>query len=145
MSDGFKAGIGEEKRSRTIDLDQSRSVNGAPDPKRLRSDTMTPIPANSIETHSASKYDRLIAAAQAVPPTPTIVVHPCDETSLRGVVDSAAAGIIRPVLVGPEEKIRETASKYQLDISGFEIVDAPHSEAAAQRASSSSMPPRARC
>src|SRR5258708_14536137 len=74
-----------------------------------------------------------MAAAQAVPPAPTIVVHPCDETSLRGVVDSAAAGIIRPVLVGPERKIRETASKYQLDISGFEIVDASHSEASARK------------
>jgi phosphate acetyltransferase len=91
------------------------------------------MPASSIETHSASKYDRLIAAAQAVPPAPTIVVHPCDETSLRGAVDSAAAGIIRPVLVGPEKKIRETARKYDLDISGFEIVDAPHSEDAASR------------
>src|SRR5258707_9731532 len=90
----------------------------------------------SAETRQAgtpSKYDRLIAAAKAVPPVPTIVVHPCDETSLRGVVDSAAAGIIRPVLVGPEKKIRETASKYGLDISGFEIVDAPHSEDAAAK------------
>jgi phosphate acetyltransferase len=52
---------------------------------------------------------------------------------LRGVVDSAAAGIIRPVLVGPEGKIRETAGKYQLDISGFEIVDAPHSDASAAK------------
>src|SRR3954466_7370840 len=94
---------------------------------------MTPMPASSIETHSASKYDRLIAAAKAVPPTPTIVVHPCDETSLRGAVDSAAAGIIRPVLVGPERKIRDTASKYGLDISGYEIVDAPHSEGAAAK------------
>src|SRR5438046_9967924 len=94
---------------------------------------MTPMPASSVETHSASKYDRLIAAAQAVPPAPTIVVHPCDETSLRGAVDSAAAGVIRPVLVGPEKKIRETASKYDLDISGFEIVDAPHREAAAAK------------
>ena len=90
----------------------------------------------SAETHqagAASKYDRLIAAAKAVRPVPTIVVHPCDETSLRGVVDSAAAGIIRPVLVGPEKKIRETANKYQLDISGFEIVDAAHSEEAAAK------------
>src|SRR3984893_18744275 len=94
---------------------------------------MTVMPADPVETHSASKYDRLIAAAQAVPPVPTIVVHPCDETSLRGVVDSAAAGIIQPVLVGPEKKIRETASKYGLDISGFEIVDAPHSEDAAAK------------
>jgi phosphate acetyltransferase len=89
--------------------------------------------ADSAETHSASKYDRLIAKAQAVPPTPTVVVHPCDESSLRGVVDSAAAGIIRPVLVGPEGKIRETADKFSLDISGFEIVDAAHSDEAAAK------------
>src|SRR3979411_1003739 len=94
---------------------------------------MTVMPANSVETPSATKYDRLIAEAQAVPPAPTIVVHPCDETSLRGVVDSAAARIIQPVLVGPEERIRDTASKCGLDISGFEIVDAPHSEEAAAK------------
>ena len=72
---------------------------------------MKAMPANSGKARSPSKYDRLIAAAKAVPPTPTIVVHPCDETSLRGVVDSAAAGIIRPVLVGPERKIRDTAEQ----------------------------------
>src|SRR5712672_2871356 len=94
---------------------------------------MNAMPADSGERQSHSKYDRLIAAAKAVPPVPTIVVHPCDETSLRGVLDSAAAGIIRPVLVGPEKKIRETASKYGLDISGLEIVDAPHSEDAAAK------------
>jgi phosphate acetyltransferase len=94
---------------------------------------MNAMPADSGQTRSPSKYDRLIAAAKAVPPTPTIVVHPCDETSLRGVVDSAAAGIIRPVLVGPEKKIRETASKHDLNISGFEIVDATHSEASAAK------------
>ena len=43
------------------------------------------------------------------------------DPALRGVVDSAAAGIIRPVLVGPEKKIRDTASKCGLGISGFEI------------------------
>jgi phosphate acetyltransferase len=84
-------------------------------------------------TQSPSKYDRLIAAAKAVPPVPTIVVHPCDETSLRGAVDSASAGIIRPVLVGPERKIRDTASKFGLDISAFEIVGAAHSEEAAAK------------
>src|SRR3954465_13234070 len=91
------------------------------------------MPVDTSRTQSPSKYDRLIAAAKAVPPVPTIVVHPCDETSLRGVVDSAAAGIIRPVLVGPEKKIGEMASKCGLDISGFEIVDVPHSEEAAAR------------
>jgi phosphate acetyltransferase len=89
--------------------------------------------ADMRQTQPPSKYDRLIAAAKAVPPVPTIVVHPCDETSLRGVVDSAAAGIIRPVLVGPERKIRDTAKKCGLDISGFEIVAAEHSEEAAAK------------
>ena len=89
--------------------------------------------ANTTQSQSPSKYDRLIAAAKAVPPVPTIVVHPCDETSLRGVVGSAEAGIIRPVLVGPERKIRDTAAKYNLDISAFEIVDVAHSEEAASK------------
>jgi phosphate acetyltransferase len=94
---------------------------------------MSVLSAESSEARSHSKYDRLIAAAKAVPPVPTIVVHPCDETSLRGALDSAEAGIIRPVLVGPEAKIRNTASKHGLDIAGLEIIDAPHSEAAAAR------------
>ena len=68
-----------------------------------------------------------------MPPATTIVAYPCDETSLRGAVDSASAGIIRPVLVGPERKIRDTASKFGLDISAFEIVGAAHSEEAAAK------------
>ena len=49
----------------------------------------------------ASKYDALIARAKQVPPALTIVVHPCDEPSLRGAVEAAEMGIIVPVLVGP--------------------------------------------
>jgi phosphate acetyltransferase len=94
---------------------------------------MSVMPANPGEVQSHTKYNRLIAATKAVPAVPTVVVHPCDETSLRGAMDSAEAGIIRPLLVGPEAKIRNTASKYGLDITGFEIVDAPHSEAAAAK------------
>ena len=86
-------------------------------------------PSNAAPT----KYDRLIAAARAVPPVPTIVAHPCDETSLRGVVDSAQAGIIKPLLVGPEARIKAIAGKHGLDIAGFEIIDEPHSEAAAAK------------
>jgi phosphate acetyltransferase len=97
------------------------------------SDTMNSMAADSSEGRSHSKYDRLIAATKAVQPVSTIVVHPCDETSLRGAVDSGAAGIILPVLVGPEARIRKTASQHGLDISGFEIVDTPHSEAAAAK------------
>ncbi len=89
--------------------------------------------ADKKQVQFPSKYDRLIAAAKAVPPVSTIVVHPCDETSLRGAVDSAQAGIIQPVLVGPEGKIREIARQFGLGISGFEIVNAANSEEAAAK------------
>jgi phosphate acetyltransferase len=85
-------------------------------------------------TQPHGKYDRLIANAKAVPPATTIVVHPCDETSLRGVCEAAEAGMIKPVLVGPVTKIRDTAAKFGLDIGSFEIVDADHSEEAATKA-----------
>jgi phosphate acetyltransferase len=48
-----------------------------------------------------SKYERLIARAKEVPAATTLVVHPCDETTLRGPVEAAEAGIILPILVGP--------------------------------------------
>jgi phosphate acetyltransferase len=81
-----------------------------------------------------AKYKKLIAAAKKVQPATTIVVHPCDESSLSGVIEASMAGIIKPILVGPQKKIQETAAKYDLDIKGMEIVDAPHSEAAAAKA-----------
>jgi len=81
-----------------------------------------------------SKYDRLIARAKQVPAATTVVVHPCDETSLRGVTEAAEAGIIVPILVGPAAKISAVAREHGLEIGGFRMVDVPHSEAAAAKA-----------
>ena len=76
----------------------------------------------------------MIADAKQVPPATTIVVHPCDETSLRGAADAATARIIIPLLVGPKAKIAAAARQHKVDISRFEIVDAAHTEDAAARA-----------
>jgi phosphate acetyltransferase len=80
-----------------------------------------------------SKYERLIARAKEVPAATTVVVHPCDETSLRGAIDAAELGIIVPILVGPAAKIAAVAREHNLDISRCKIVDAPHSHAAAAK------------
>src|SRR5262244_2786440 len=82
----------------------------------------------------ASKYERLIARAKQVPAATTIVVHPCEETALRGPIEAAEAGIIVPILVGPAAKIGAVAREHGLDISRFEIVDVPHSDAAEAKA-----------
>ncbi|TMJ04537.1 MAG: phosphate acetyltransferase [Alphaproteobacteria bacterium] len=81
-----------------------------------------------------AKYERLIAAAKEVAPATTIAVYPCDETSLRGCVDAAEAGIIAPILIGPALKLASVAREYKLDIARFEVVDAEHGEAAAAKA-----------
>jgi phosphate acetyltransferase len=80
------------------------------------------------------KYERLIARCKALPPTPTAVAHPCDDSSLRGALDAAKAGLIAPILVGPRARIEALAAQHGLDVSGVEIVDAPHSHAAADAA-----------
>src|SRR5262249_9136139 len=80
------------------------------------------------------RYDRLVARAKQVTPAKTIIVHPCDESSLQGAIDAAEAGIIVPTLVGPAKKITGVAREHGFDISRFEVVDAPHSDAAAARA-----------
>jgi phosphate acetyltransferase len=81
-----------------------------------------------------SKYERLIARAKQVPAATTIVVHPCEETALRGPIEAAKTGIIKPILVGPAAKIAAVARAHRLDIDRFEIVDVPHSDAAAAKA-----------
>lgn len=80
------------------------------------------------------KYERLIARCKAMSPIPTAVAHPCDESSLRGTVEAAEMGILKPILVGPRGKIEAVAKEFNLDISSYELVDAEHSVAAAATA-----------
>ena len=84
------------------------------------------------KTHE--RYDRLIERCKSLPPTSTAVAHPCDDSSLRGAVDAAKAGLIAPILVGPAARIRETAAKAGLDITNFPIVDAAFSQESAEKA-----------
>jgi phosphate acetyltransferase len=104
----------------------------------MRSESNDSIDASAAVSPGAqpplSKYERLIARAKQVPPVTTIVVHPCDENSLRGAVEAAEAGLINPILVGPGAKISAVAQEHGLDIGRFEIVDAPHSDEAAAKA-----------
>ena len=81
-----------------------------------------------------SKHDRLIDAANDTPPAPTAVVHPCDAGSLAGAIAARDAGLIIPILVGPAARIAAAAAEAGIDLAGVEIVDVPHSHAAAARA-----------
>jgi phosphate acetyltransferase len=80
------------------------------------------------------KYQRLIDYCHTVPPLPTAVVHPCDQSSLMGAVEAAQLGLIAPILVGPVERIRAVARDNGIPISDYALVDARYSEAAAEAA-----------
>lgn len=101
-----------------VTLDLSESARGEPSP-----------PAGP-----APRFQALIARAADLPPARTAVVHPCDTLSLTGALEAAAKGMILPVLVGPRARIAAVAAEAGVSLAGIEIVDAPHSHAAAERA-----------
>jgi phosphate acetyltransferase len=86
------------------------------------------------ELHRHEKYERLIATAQRVEPLTTAAAHPCDEVSLRGAIEAADAGLIVPILIGPKARVISVAKSLNIKIDGIELIDVPHSQAAAEKA-----------
>jgi phosphotransacetylase len=80
------------------------------------------------------KYERLLERCAGIDPIPTAVAHPCEKSALAGAVEASDLGLIRPILVGPADTIREVARASGLNLDGIEIVDAPHSHASAAKA-----------
>lgn len=80
------------------------------------------------------KYERLLARCESLAPVPTAVAHPCEATALSGALEAAARGLIVPLLVGPATRIAETAASAGIDLGDAQIVDVPHSHAAAAKA-----------
>jgi phosphate acetyltransferase len=107
-----------------------KAVTIAPDQKIRR--PRVALPEVHLQRHD--KYQELIDRCAALEPISTAVVHPCDRVSLEGAVRAAEARLIVPILVGPQAKIRSVAEAERFDITGFEIVDAEHSGAAAAKA-----------
>ena len=78
-----------------------------------------------------ARFNELLSLADGLPAVRCAVVHPCDEGSLSGALDSARHGLITPVLIGPEARIRAVAEAAGLDLAGIEILNVEHSHAAA--------------
>ena len=81
-----------------------------------------------------ARFKELLSLGDGMPAVRCAVVHPCDLDSLRGAMDSAHHGLIVPVLVGPEARMRQLAEEGGIDLAGVEIVAVPHSHAAAEKA-----------
>ena len=79
----------------------------------------------SVETSTAvSRFDVLLERARQLPAIPVAVCYPLTKVALAGALESAVCGVIRPILVGPKEKIQRLAAMEKFDISSCEMVDA---------------------
>jgi phosphate acetyltransferase len=82
------------------------------------------------------KFNELLANRKGRAPLPTAVVHPCSEDALAGAVDAAKAGLIDPILVGPEQQIRDVAARAKLDLAPYRVVATADAEESAAVAAS---------
>ncbi|MCP5268866.1 MAG: bifunctional enoyl-CoA hydratase/phosphate acetyltransferase [Zoogloeaceae bacterium] len=97
--------------------------------KRQRS-----LPPEILISDKHGRYQQLLAKASGLPPIDMAVVHPCDYESLKGPLLAAEAGLIEPILIGPESKIRALAEEHDFDVSPYRIVNVKHSHEAAAMA-----------
>src|SRR5450631_2174085 len=79
-------------------------------------------------------FAKLFQACRGLLPVTCAIVHPCDRDSLLGSIEAAKLGLIVPVLVGPEAKIRAVAAAEHVDLAPYRIVATEHSHAAADQA-----------
>jgi len=85
-----------------------------------------------LET-GTGKYQRLLDKCRRLEPIPTAVAHPCEATALSGAVEAGNEGLIVPILIGPRAKIESVARSAGINLSNLQIVDVPHSHAAAAK------------
>ena len=102
----------------------------APD-SRLVYDNIMPA---HFELRWGDAFADLIKGCEGCEPIPCAVVHPCDASSLEGAIEAAKRGLIVPLLVGPEDKIRSAAEEAGIDLGPYRIVSTEHSHASAAKA-----------
>jgi phosphate acetyltransferase len=80
------------------------------------------------------RLEGLLGRCRGLNPMLTGVVHPCSADALTGVADAAAAGLIVPVLFGPEAELRRIAEQARIDLTGYRIIATEGAEDSAQKA-----------
>ncbi|MGA2895733.1 MAG: bifunctional enoyl-CoA hydratase/phosphate acetyltransferase [Xanthobacteraceae bacterium] len=80
------------------------------------------------------RLEGLVERCRGLKPMLTGVVHPCSADALAGAVEAAAAGLILPVLFGPEDDLRRIADHAHLDVAKCRIVATDGAEDSAQKA-----------
>jgi len=113
-----------------VDLVSGSVTVAAPTARITYNDVATP---ELILRHNDA-FAKILRRCEGIPPVRCAIVHPCDRDSLLGAVEAAKRGLIEPVLVGPEDKIRAVALGQGVDLSPYRIISTEHSHEAAEKA-----------
>ncbi|PRH84894.1 enoyl-CoA hydratase [Labrys okinawensis] len=93
-----------------------------------------PAPPQEASRQHQHRFAPFLREARALPPLTTAVVHPCQPEAIQAALEARAEGLIEPILVGPDAKIRAVAEQAGLSLEGIRIEATEHSHAAAERA-----------
>lgn len=99
-------------------------------PQSKREFNRSEMPEFQINRHRI--FNLGLKRAYTLPPLRTAVVHPTSTRSLTAAVEANDERLFVPVLIGPRRRIEAAASEAGVLLQGMEILDVPHSHAAAQ-------------
>ena len=102
----------------------------APEKRLCYAEVSTP----QVILRRTDKYAKLMKKCEGMPPVTCAVAYPCDPDSFLGPIEAAKLGLIDPILVGPEDKIRAVADAAGVDLKPYRVVTTEHSHAAALKA-----------
>src|SRR5690606_28320462 len=132
-----------EQARTAIDADDPGQCQQAPDhPQCISRERHPPyrtLPMNDMASMNDMesvnhRYENLLEDAGKLPAIVTAVAHPCEKSVLETVVEARRLNLIEPILVGPIAKIHSVAAAAGIDLGNIEIIDTPHSHAAAEQA-----------
>jgi phosphate acetyltransferase len=76
-------------------------------------------------------FHQFLERCKSLPAITTSVCWPMSDVALKGAVEAASEGLIKPTLVGPEAELKALAAKIGEDISSFPILNAENESQAA--------------
>lgn len=92
----------------------------------------TRLPDVSLRHHE--RYRSFVARARELAPVRAAIVHPCSPEAILAAVEVRDEGLLEPVLIGPEARIRAAADAAHVSLEGMTLESTEHSHAAAARA-----------
>jgi phosphate acetyltransferase len=101
-------------------------------PDRTIEWAQTKLPDVSLRRHD--RYEAFVKEARGRPAVRAAIVHPCSPEAIIAALAARDAGLLEPLLIGPEPKMRAAAEVAQVSLAGIAIEPVPHSHAAAARA-----------